>query len=77
MYLKLAQQSVKVTQYVMDDLFNFFCTELATKNSFATRDKFEVLHLPDVVNDVQFPSLFYFSLQLESKKYFNLQYYDY
>ena len=60
----------------MDDLFNFFCTELATDILFvATKDKFEVLHLSDLINGVQIPSLFCLSLQLDLKKYFNLQHY--
>ena len=50
MYLKLAQQSVIGTQYVMDDLFNSFCTELSTVIFFVvTKDKFEVLHLTDLL----------------------------
>ena len=62
---------------VKHDLFNFFCSELATTVLLfvATKDKFEFLHLPDLINDVQFPSLICLSLQLESKKYFNLQHY--
>ena len=36
----------------------FFCTELATVIFFvATKDKFEVLHLPDLISGVQFISL--------------------
>ena len=35
------------------DLFNFFYIELAQHNSFvATKNKFEVLHLPNLINDV-------------------------
>ena len=54
-------------QYVMEDLFNFICTELATVIILyiATKDKFEVLHLPDLTNNIQFPSLFCLFLHLE------------
>ena len=37
--------------------------------------EFEVMHLPDLINDVQFPSLFCLSFLLELEKYFNLQHY--
>ena len=41
----------------------------------SNKNKFEVLHLFDLINDVQFPLLLCLSLQLESKKYFNLQHF--
>ena len=36
------------------DLFNYLCTEIANIYFFfvATKDKFEVPHLPDLINDV-------------------------
>ena len=37
-----------------------FCTELKRQ------DKYEVLHLPDLINDVKFPSLLFLSPWLES-----------
>ena len=70
MNLKLVQQSVKGLTirygYLNMICSTFFCTELAKTVLLlfvATKDKFEFLHLPDLINDVQFPSLICLSLQ--------------
>ena len=57
-------------------MFIFFCTELANVISFvATKDKFETLHLPDLINDI--PHLFTVLLisLITIKEIFNLQHY--
>ena len=62
--------------WILNMIFQLFMHRTCHRNSFvATKDKFEVLHLPNLINDVQFPSLFCLSLQLESKKHSNLQHY--
>ena len=75
MYLKPAQQSNNMLLILKHDLFNFFCTVLA--NVFvATKDKFETLHLPDLINDVPISfTVLLISLIRTKNIYFNLQHY--
>ena len=45
--------------WILNMIFQLFLHKTGYHNAFvATKDKFKILHLPDIINDVQFPSLF-------------------